>query len=285
MTFIFCGGCTQVTRDAVTPNVKIMQDPETSFPGETPGVPAMSLGGRLGNIFVSPAEVFDDIKGREPNSANWLVPTVIGIVMGIIFTFVVFSQPGIIQSMRDPTEKRLDKMVADGKITRQLADQQLAIIDKFMSPTFFKVFGTLGALIAQPAMLFLLGLVVWLVGKFALHGDFAYMKSVEAVGLCTMITVPGSIIYMLLVVIYGNMYVTPGPALLLSHFDPTNPLHVLMQSFNLIWVWYLAVLAMALARLSGASFVKAAGWGFGLWAIWLALKLGFVILSAHLGGK
>jgi hypothetical protein len=261
-----------------------MQEPETSFPGEAPGIQAMSLGARLGNIFASPSEVFDNVKAAPPSTANWLVPTVIGIVLGIIFTFVVFSQPGVIQTMREPTEKKLDKMVADGKITRQIADQQMAMIDKFMTPTFFKVFWTLGALVAQPAMVFFIALVVWLVGKFALRGDFEYMRSVEAVGLCTMISVPGTIIYMLLVVIYGNMYMTPGPVLLLSHFDPANPLHVLLQSFNLIWLWYLAVLSTALARLSGASFAAAAGWGFGLWGFCLALKLGFVILSAHIGG-
>jgi hypothetical protein len=266
-----------------------MPEPESTSPDELSNTPAMSLGGLLGNIFVSPSEVFDEIKIRPPSMANWLVPTVIGIVVGMIFTLVVFSQPAILQSMREAPVKSIEAKVAQGKMTRQQADQQIAamepILDKFMTPEIFKVVGILSAIVVQPCMLFFFALVFWLVGTYAFKGSFEYMKAVEAVGLSTMISIPGAIIYMFLAVIYGSLYMTPGPVLLLSQFDPANPLHVLLQSLNLMFVWYLAVMSIALARLSGTSFAKAACWGFGLWGLLLAAKLGFVILTAYLGGK
>src|SRR5205809_2490468 len=36
--------------------------------------PGPSLVGRMLNVFASPGEVFDSIKGKEPAQSNWLVP-------------------------------------------------------------------------------------------------------------------------------------------------------------------------------------------------------------------
>jgi len=266
-----------------------MQEPENASSGEPLNVPPMSLAGLLGNIFASPSEVFDEIKIRPPSNVNWLVPTVIGIVVGIIFTLVVFSQPTILQEIRKAPIKTIENKVAQGKLTRQQADQQIAamqpILDKFMTPEIYKVVGIMSAIVVQPCMLFFFALLFWLVGAYVFHGSFEYMKAVEAVGLSTMISIPGTVIYMFLAVIWGSLYMTPGPVLLLNNFDPANPLHVLLQSLNPLLLWYLAVLSIALARLSGTSFAKAACWVFGLWGLLLALKLGLVILSAHSGGK
>jgi hypothetical protein len=247
-------------------------------------VPAMSLGSRLMNVFVSPSEVFDEVKSSPPQAANWLVPLVAAIIAGIIYSLVVFSQPGIIQQMKEPVEQKFEQMVRSGKITQKQADQQMAMIEKFMSPQVYKVFGILGTLFAQPGMLFLMALIFWMIGRFAFHADFEYMKAVEAVGLAMMIVIPGAIVAMLLAVIYGNLAMTPGPALLVSHFDQTNPVHVLLSSLNVVFIWYIAVLAIALARLSRTSFVKAALWGFGLWGALVVSKLGLVIISKHLQG-
>ena len=245
----------------------------------------MSLGARMGNIFVSPSEVFDDVKASPPDTATWLIPTIIGIVGGIIFTFIVFSQPGVIQSMREPGHQAIEKQVSQGKIPRDQADKAIETMDWILSPAILKAFGIVMALFIQPIILFFVSLVLWLVGTYAFGGRFPYMKAVEVVGITSVVMIPGSIVMMLLDVIYGNMNMTPGPVLLISNFNPTNPVHALLNSINLVWIWYLAVLAIGLARLSGTAFVKAACWAFGLWSLLVAVKVGWIILFNHLGGK
>ena len=108
--------------------------------------------------------------------------------------------------------------VGDGKIHRRLR--------------VLRCFGIVGVLVMQPVMLFLTALIIWLIGRFCFHGDFSYMKGVEMVGLASMIAVPGSIIRTLLTVIYGNMSMTAGPVLLVSHFDATNRVHVLLSALG-----------------------------------------------------
>ncbi len=227
----------------------------------------MSLTDRLMSVFVTPAEVFDEIKTSPPNSANWVVPLVCSMIVGIIYSLVVFSQPGIIQNMKDATEKKMEESVAAGKMTQKQADQAQETIGKIMSPTFFKVAGIVSSIFINTGLLFLVALIIWLLGKYGFHGDFGYLQAVETVSLAGMIYVMGGVVSMLLAVIYGNMSMTPGPVLLVGHFDPANKVHLILSAVNLISLWYVGVLALGLSRLSGGGFGKSALWLYGLWAV------------------
>ena len=229
--------------------------------------PETSLGNRMMNVFIAPAEVFDEIKSSPPRTGNWLMPMILAIVVGWVYTVLVFSQPGVIQAMKDAQARKWQQMVDSGKYTQKQADQIQAMSENFMTPTFLRVVGILGVLISQPALLFLLALIVWLLGTKAFGGNFEYMKAVEVVGMSAMIAVVGAIVSMLLAVIYGSIYMTPGPVLLVGHFDPLNKVHMALSTMNLGSLWYVGVVATGLSRLSGASFLKSALWGFGIWAL------------------
>ncbi len=249
---------------------------------ENPPPPASTLTERLTNVFVSPSEVFDEVKTSPPTSANWIVPLVVTMIVGIIFAMVVFSQPAVLQAVKDAKDKKSDEiqqLVTKGKMSQPDADRAREWADKLTTPTFLRVFGILGTVIGNSLGLFLTAGVLWLVGRSAFGAYFDYMKGVEVAGLALMIMVLGAIIQMLLVVIYGNTSVTASPRLFLSHFDPTNKVHLILSALNIFTLWYVAVLSAGLAKLSGTSFFKAAALLFGLWAI---LTLGPIWL---LGGK
>jgi hypothetical protein len=260
-----------------------MEEPQTPLTTGKPSPPATSLGTRLTNVFVAPAEVFDEVKASPPTAANWVVPTVIAIIAGVIYTMVVFSQPGVLQNMRDAQDKKMQELVATGKMTQAQADQSSQITEKFMTPTFFKAIGILAVVIFNPVSLFLFAAVLWLVGRYALQGKFEYMKAVEVAGLAAMISVLGALVSMLLAVIYANPAMTPSLVLFVSHFDPQNKVHLLLSALNLMTLWYIGVLALGLAKLSGATFGKAAAWLYGLWyGIWALFALGLPVLLAKL---
>lgn len=219
------------------------------------------------NIFVAPTEVFDEIKSSKPTPANWIAPLVLCVIAGVVYTLVVFSQPGVIRGMQDAQEKKYQQLVADGKMTQPQADQTLATVQKYMGPGFLKITGSLGVVLINVIVLFFTAFIFWAVGSRALQGNFHYLKAVEAVGLSTMINVVGAIVAMLLAVIYGNMLITPGPALLLRPFDAANKVHLMLSALNVFSLWYVGVLSIGLARLTGASFSKAALWLYGIWAV------------------
>jgi Yip1 domain len=256
-----------------------MDESQPQLMPENPQPSTTSLSARMTNIFVSPSEVFDEVKASPPTPTNWIVPVAIAMIVGIIYSMVVFSQPGVFQHMKNDQEKKYQQLVDSGKMKQADVDYAREMTDKFMTPTIFKVVGILSSIFLNAVMLFLFALVIWLVGRYAFHGHFDYMKAVEVVGLSTMISIVGTIVTMLLVVIYGDMAMSPSLILLVGHLDPNNKIHLLLSAVNLMTLWWLTVMSIGLARLSGAGFVKAAVFVFGLWyAVWAICALGLPML-------
>jgi Yip1-like protein len=252
-----------------------MEEPTSATTDEGSPARSTSLIARLMNVVVTPGEVFDEVKAGRPSMANWLVPLTLAAVIGVVYVFVIFSQPAVLQEVRESQQKQFQKQVAAGKMTQEQADKAAEVTEKFMTPAVMKLFGILGAVFGNVVWLFLAALGLWLLGKFVFKGSFSYLQTVEVTGLEMMIAILGAIISMLLVVVTGNMYMTPGPALLIRDFDAASKIHQMLSALNFMTFWYISVLAIGLARLSGTSFTKAGGCLFGLWAVF---KLGAILV-------
>jgi hypothetical protein len=239
-----------------------------------PETPSMTLPARLMNVFAIPGDVFDEVKKNPPSTVNWLVPTLLLIMVGWIGAYLIFSQPAIQQQVREMQDAVFQKMVNKGQMTQQMADKQREIGE--MSA---RVGPYVGAVLVSFFSPFWWGLVFWFVGNKAFKRQFSFMKGVEVAGLANTISVLGSIVTTLLIISLGNMFASPSPALLVKNFDPQNPSHSLLAVANIATIWVLGVRSVGLARLSGVSFVPAAAWVFGVWATYtgffMALGLAF----------
>lgn len=238
------------------------------------------LWSRMLNVFIAPNEAFEDIRTHPVNHANWIIPLFITIIAGIAYTFVIFSQPAIIQKSRDQVTQRFDKLVAEGKMTQQQADTAIESTQKFITPLFYKLTGSFGAAISSVTMLFLGALILWLLGRFGFKcQQFAYPKALEIVGLTLLITALGQLIGMQLAAYYGDILRTPGPSLFLSKLDPQNKTHLILSSINLITLWNLTIACLGLSKLCNVKFIKPALWLFGIWAV---LTFSIILIA---GGK
>jgi hypothetical protein len=249
-----------------------------------PTAPQSSLMGRLANVYAAPGEVFDQVKASPPSTANWLAPALILILVSWLGTWLVFSQATIKQQLRDIREQAIQKQVDKGRIPKQQADSAMQVGEKFGN-----IGAVVGVAVGVPFVAFaaplLWGLIVWLVGVKVLKGNFTYMKALEVAGLANMIGVLGSIVWTLLILITGNFFASPGLMLLVKDFDPQNSLHSVLAAINVMTFWGLAVKAIGLSRLSGASFGKAAVWVFVIWAAWTGLAIGLgAAIRAAFGG-
>lgn len=244
----------------------------------------MSLAGRLVNIFAAPGEVFDEIKTTPHRAVNWLTPALLLIVLSWISGWLIFSQPAIQQQMRDLSNKAIDRQVEKGKLTSAQADQARAAADKFGSIGY-----KIGAVVVPVFMAFISpfwgGLILWLVGSFALKAPFPYLKAVEITGLANMILVLDVVVRTLLVLITGNLFATLSLTLVVKNFDPQNTIYSLLALVNVMTLWLLAVRSIGLARVTGASVAKTAVWIFGIWIILSGILIGFgAAMRAAFGG-
>jgi len=250
-----------------------MQEP----PPENPQAPTMSLGGRLSNVFATPGEVFEAVKTAKDSAANWLVPALILVLVSWAAAAVIFSQDSIKHQLSEITDQAIQKQVEKSRMSEQQAEQARAMGEKWAGISA-KIGAALVPVLAGFLTPFVWGLFIWLVGAKVLKGNFSYTKAVEVVGLGNMIAVLDVIVKTLLIVGLGNLYASPSLVLLVKDFDPQNTVHSLLTVVNVMTFWLLAVRAVGLARLSGASFAKAAVWVFGIWAAYTGFFLGLGLL-------
>jgi len=236
--------------------------------------PTSSLAERLLNVFVAPGEVFAEVKTARASVANWLVPVLIYAGVGVISVCLMFAQPAIQQSIHDQQVKAMDKLVQQGKMTQAQEDQALQVMEKFFGPTMLAVTGSFSLVIYSFASVFGWALVLWLAGLWGLKIRFGYLKAVEVSGLACLITVLGMVFTTLLAVILGRLYAGPSLGLFVNSFDPTNRGHLLLGAINVVNLWHAGVLAVGLARLSGAPAGKAAVVIFGFWVVLELLLIG-----------
>jgi hypothetical protein len=267
-----------------------MDETPTPIPPESPApsAPTTSLIARLMNVFAMPGEVFAEVKASAHSAGNWLVPALVGSVVGVISVFTVLSQPAIQQQLHEQQdqaiEKRLDKMVKAGQLTRQQADQQKDVAAKFMGPTVMKISGAIAATFWSFARVFLWALVLWLLGLWLLKVRFGYLKALEIAGLAGMIGVLGTLVKLLLQVNLSNLASSPSLAIAVKNFDGRNPWHLVLAGLNVFDLWELAVMALGLARLARVPFARAGFPVFGVWMIWSSAMIAFAAAMQRLFG-
>jgi hypothetical protein len=242
--------------------------------GGAAATPGMSLPARLLNIFAEPGDVLEEVKVKPNSTGNWLVPALIFSVVIIASFLVIFSQPAIIQQIREQQAKELDRKVEAGSMTRTEADNRLAGFDK-MGPTVMKIFLSIVGTITSFVRIFWWAFILWLLSRFALRTPLSYLKLLEVVGLATMIVTLGAIIGCLMTIYRGQLSWT-SPALLISQFDPKNKSHALIGMWNPFTMWFVGVLAAGVAKLSGKSFGLALLVVGAYWVLW---SLGLIALG------
>lgn len=247
----------------------------TAAPPPSSQAPAStSLPARLLNVFASPGEVFEEVKNSATNAANWIVPVLLAIVVGVAAVMVMFSNPSVVQRIRDQQSKVIDDQVKAGKMTQQEANKRIAVMEKVAGPTVLKITGSIGVVAATVIRVFWWALVLWLLGLLFLKVRFSYLKALEVAGLALTITVLQSIVVLLLTVNFGKITAT-NLDVFFANSDPSSKIHPVLAVIDVFSFWLVCVMAVGLARLAGKRFGRA----FLLVAgYWLAFQ--FVLISA-----
>ena len=225
----------------------------------------------LTNIFAAPGELFENVRLTPKRTSNWLIPTIILIVVSLILGQLVMSNPSLVDQMSQMTKKQMEQRVADGKMTQEQAAQAEAMA----SPTspIVTITRIVGTIIGIPLVLFLVALVYWLLGKFTLKATAPYIKVVEVVGLTLYIGLLASLVTTILVFLMNSLFASPSLALAVSDYDLDNKFHHTLSVFNIFTIWSMIVTAIGLSKLFQRSFVKALLVVVIPWVVWSAFSV------------
>ncbi|HTR82408.1 MAG TPA: YIP1 family protein [Bacteroidota bacterium] len=249
-----------------------MDEVNTTQPPSEEGA-QMSFTDKLMNVFSAPGELFESVAKSEKQNSNWSIPLVLSMLISVVFVLAVFSQQPIQDQIRDQTEKSIEKRVAEGKMTQEQADMAMSKNPAQPGSPLFMIFGSVGALIFVAITLFGLALVFWLAGKWVFKSAATYSKVLEVVGLSMYISALMAIVTLLLVMAMGSLYATPSLALAVSHYDPMDKLDKFLGAVNIGTFWFLAIVAIGLAKLFSVTTVKTMTVMAVLWALWTAVTV------------
>jgi hypothetical protein len=115
-------------------------NPTPTPPEGAPSAP-LSLTERLTGVITAPGEVFGEIKDAPVRTANWLAPLILVCLATVVYICFAFSQPAILNGMKEQREKAMQKRVAAGTMTQAQADQASAMVEQYMGPTLMKIVG------------------------------------------------------------------------------------------------------------------------------------------------
>ena len=233
--------------------------PSTTTTSTAP-LPGSTLRERLVNILVCPAEVFDEVIAAPANAANWLVPTLLLAILAVVMAWLTLGN--------EQVQAALGKFVGEGV----LSDDQAT---KLANGKQILAFTSLMIGVAVMAGTFWSAFVLWFIGRVFLRTRFSYLKTVEIIGLASVVVGIGVVFTGLLMAASGDPTAHPAASFLVRSVECSERVRAVLAVFDVFHLWAVTVITVGLSRVSGVSFTKAGFWTFGYW-IGLRLLLALV---------
>lgn len=245
------------------------QPPETvPQPTPAPGEASMSVWERAVAVFTRPAAAWGGLTAR----GQWWFPLIVSLIFGASFSAALHQRavlPMIMESW--------DEAVADGRMTAEQVDR----MEGFMSGPAGTAMTVGQQAIAVPIIWLLSALLVWFGVGFVLGTRFRYRLAFEAVAWSALVLIPGQILAGALAWSRQTMKgLHTGFGILLPESDPPSKLQAglgfFLDAIGPLSIWWLAVLIIGAAALSGAN-RKSVAWVVG--GLYVALMACFAVVT------
>jgi hypothetical protein len=225
----------------------------------------MSLPQRLGSVFLAPSRVFVQLRER---------PRILGALLVILAIAAVAGT--VTMGLTEKAQlERIDSLDL-GEEQRQQAEMQ-AKIGKYASPVFWMI-GTI-------FYVYVVALILYLLGNFALGGQAAYKQISAALAHASIIMVPELLVKIPLMFAQGKIEVTTSLAALLPVEAEKSTLYYLLAQIDLFGLWRLWLAVLIVSLIAGVARKKAAVGVIGTWVVWSLVWAPLQKVLAGLGGR
>lgn len=234
---------------------------------------APSLGKTLTDVFATPSEVFNALKGTASAPSLWVVPMIFSILMAILMTCIIATNESLHGQVVDQQRAALEKKVEENKITRENADLQMDRLEK-VGTGIFIAFGAVFASIAIVAGFFIAALFLWLANKAILKSAEGYGKHLELYGISSWIGLLGGIITLFMIVGLNSLVASPSAALaILGNYEATNNFHKVLSALNIFSIWQASIIGIGLSKFSAKQTGTGIAIAFALWILWVVVSI------------
>ena len=238
---------------------------------------------KMVGVLTEPSTFFKKIANLPLKSSDWLIPLIIAIVITMISSAIMMTNPAIKADMQEKQMKQVEKyfqeQVDKGAMTQAQADQimdqqaqrmeqgsglQLTIAMISIPIIFFIVF-------------FIIAGVYFLLSKFALKGDGTYKTTLSAYGLSYYVVIIQAIVIIIVAIALGKMLRDVSVGSLMG-MDSETLGGWFMHRLDIFSIWLYSVISIALAKMFKSE--NTLKYFIGVFGLWIGFSLLF-----HFVGK
>lgn len=243
---------------------------------------------KIVGVISEPSNLFSKLSFFPVRTTDWILPLLAMIIVSIAATIIYMSNPEIKLQMQQQQQKAMqeqfDKMVENGQMTRQQADEQLEKTSQMMNnPMFTLLFPSIGIFIITIIWFFVITTIAFMIAKFALKGDGGFTLAMSAMGLPLYISVLQTIILIILGLLMGKMLTGLNPASLTGMDVKTFP-GFLLSRLDVFSIWFYVVVGIAFAKMFKSDNVKKyVITSVGVWLVFMFVIFGLSKISPFFG--
>lgn len=233
---------------------------------------------KLVGVFTEPSPTFNKMSKFPSKTADWIIPILIVIVVAILSSFIMMNNPtikaAIMEKQMAAMEKQMDDAVAQGRMTREQADQQLDTIrdrmDQGGAIQAISIF--VGIPIATFIYFFVVSGAFLILAKFILKGNGTYKEAMIAYGLPQYIRVIQAIVVILAALLTNKLFAGTSVADFLE-MEKGSIGGFLLGKLDVFSIWFYIVFGIGLAKMFKSNDAKK--FVLGVFAFWLGFSLIF----------
>ncbi len=208
---------------------------------------------KLVGVFAEPAATFEKISKLPPKVADWLIPLLLFIVVAVLSNSIIMSNPTIkykvIEKQTAAMEKRFDKMVEEGKMTREQADKAMDNARTMMESNSGTALAlrAVGTFITVAFVFFIIAWVFHILVKIFFKGEGNYSYSLVAYGLPYYILIMQVILIVIVSMLFNKLFtdLSVGSFLQISKSTLGG---FLLSKLDPFLIWFYGVLGIALSK-------------------------------------
>ncbi|WP_337866698.1 YIP1 family protein [Ignavibacterium sp.] len=215
----------------------------------------LSHSDKMIGVFTEPSKTFESIAKFPVRSIDWVLPIVIiFILIGLMRSLAMLNVDVVLQTKQKQIEM-FDKMVSEGKMTQEQADQAIEGIDKqmeFMRGPLGWVINVVSTLIFGFIFFFIIAGIYFLFIKFFLKGEGSYQHVLVASGLTSYILMIQVLIGGILTFLLGKIVMDTSVANFIE-LEQGSIVKFFLSKVDPISIWAYSVLSIGLAKLNRAQ--------------------------------
>lgn len=227
-------------------------------------------------ILVQPVKVLSSISFNAPNLWRWNWALIILIAIEVFSQIIIFNQAPILdQAKTQYIEDSKERMKADKKLPHEIAGA-VEIMEKNVGSIFFIGLNSGRAVIETIARMAMITAGFWILLRAIFDKFPSLSPCMETVGLCSAPLALGILVKLVMVVVMGDMTVSPSLAMFISVNDPLELSNVALTLINPFYIWSCLLLAISAIHVWQTPKRKTFVW---VYLGWIMIWFGFAFLQ------